>query len=287
MTTDHTTAPEPIGLATTHKKLPREALPHSHKFRMALGALFGMAVGALLVAVVVLANNNGAAAPKAGHWSAWAPADDGAVGSTEIATHIGPLYRLDKKAQLDTVTPLPVTQFSPSGVSTGSGPTVVVNTGGAVVSSSSLELLTGNIVAYNVCGLGASGKCDLAGTPSTYRMLLLRREALELALYTFKYISDSQNVVVVLPPSRPAKGSTAAPQTISVLFVRKELQPLLDVPLSQSLKTPPPAVAELPVWSQSDEATLVNEATGRGMFSSQVEKQQEGGKLLILSPLNS
>jgi hypothetical protein len=291
MTTEHATAGEPVALSSEHAKLPREAAPHRQKFRVALAMLSGIALVAIVIAIVVVANSNSASAPKAGHWSAWAPTDSGTKGALEIAGHIGPSYKLTSSKQLNAVTPLPVTQMSSSGTTTGSGPLIVVNTGGKVITSSSLELLNGNTVAYNICGLAATRKCELPGTPSTDRMLLMRREALELALYTFKYVGDSQNVLVVLPPAhsttKSSTGKSSPPVTDSVLFSRKELQPMLNLPLSESLQTDPPTVPDLPSWSQTDEATLVGEFTQHGIFTSQVEAQQTGGRLLVLSPVTS
>jgi hypothetical protein len=284
MTTDRTTTPEPVSLATSHKHLPREALPHSQKFRVALAALGGIAAAAIVIAVVVLVNSNGSSAAKAGHWSSWAPSDDGNTGITQIARHVAAGYRQSESNQLDVATPLPVSQLNSSGTTTGSGPLVVVKTGGKT--SSSLAPLNGTTVAYDICGRATTAKCGLAGKPSANRLLLMRREALELALYTFKYIGDSQNVVVVLPPGRATtKGASAAPVTVSVLFVRKELQPQLDIPLSGSLQTPPPTVPDLASWVQTQEAQFVNGITTPGLCSAQLESEQVVGKLLVLSPL--
>ena len=75
-------------------------------------------------------------------------------------------------------------------------------------SSSAVSLLNGNTIAYNLCGIGGKNCAIGIGTPSSARLLLLRREALELALYTFKYVHGVENVVAILPPgplgSRPA-----------------------------------------------------------------------------------
>jgi len=66
--------------------------------------------------------------------------------------------------------------------------------------SSQVRLLGGNTVAYNLCGIGGKNCSIGTGAPSTDRLLLLRREALELALYTFKYLGGTDNVLAVLPP---------------------------------------------------------------------------------------
>ena len=75
-------------------------------------------------------------------------------------------------------------------------------------SSSAVSLLSGNTIAYNLCGIGGKNCAIGIGTPSSARLLLLRREALELALYTFKYVHGVQNVVAILPPGRSAQTST-------------------------------------------------------------------------------
>src|ERR1700743_2387440 len=115
MTTEHATAGEPVSLTTTPDKLPREAPPHSQKFRVALAMLSGIGLAAIVIAVVVLANSNSASAPKAGQWSAWAPSDSDSKGVVEIAGHVGPSYKLTSSQTLNAVTPLPLTQMSSSG----------------------------------------------------------------------------------------------------------------------------------------------------------------------------
>ena len=42
---------------------------------------------------------------------------------------------------------------------------------------------------------------DHEGTPTSERFLLLRRQALELSLYTFKYVDDVDSVLVFMPPT--------------------------------------------------------------------------------------
>jgi hypothetical protein len=142
-------------------------------------------------------------------------------------------------------------------------------------------------VAYNICGLGPKD-CELPGTATINRMLLLRREALELALYTFKY-TNASNVVAVLPPghSITTNGTPGAKVTVATLFERSELAPFLKTPLSKTLSDYPLDISELGLWSKTTEAELVQEVTADGLFSSQVEAQQEGGTLIVLNPLPS
>jgi len=287
-------APAQTSSARKHK---RARVPHGDRFRVALATLVGIAVGAIAIAVaVVIANHGTNGGGKTAAWSSWSPSTSGHSGVTEIADHIAPYYRMTAAQQLDVVTPLALTNPNASGTISGSGLVVAVNTGSA--SSQNLSLLSGHTVAYNVCGIGSSN-CALPGTPSTSRLLLLRREALELALYTFKYISGTDNVIAVLPPgktetssklsSNASKGShavpTSKPVTIAVLFVKPELQPWLSTPISKTLSQFPPDVSQLPLWSQTNEAGLVDQVTARGLFSSSIESQQGGGNLMVLQSL--
>jgi hypothetical protein len=164
--------------------------------------------------------------------------------------------------------------------------------------SSQVSLLGGNTIAYNLCGEGGKDCAIGVGKPSTNRLLLLRREALELALYTFKYISGTQNVVAILPPGHTqdttstlskklptSNGSQSAtkPVDIAVLFVRQEMSPLLNHPLSQILpEQSPPTVDQM---ASAPEAGLVDQITARGLFSEQLQQAQDGSGLIVLNPL--
>ena len=292
MTTDNPASSEhvpagggPPALSSGTQNLPRVEHPQAPSFRLAMAVLVGIAVAAIAIAVVVAARGGGRATlASSANWSSWTPDNSGSTGVAEIAQHVSPYYRLSVAQQLDVITPIQLAETTAAGTTTGSGLTVAVNESNS--GKPSLGLLNGKTVAYNICGLGATG-CELAGTPSIARMLLLRREALELALYTFRYISGSQNVVVVLPPGHTVTSSGANTKgvTVTLLFVRRELQPLLNVPLARTLQQYPPVVSQLSLWSKGGEAGLVDQVTAHWLFSSQVESQQEGGNLLVLTPL--
>jgi hypothetical protein len=270
----------------------RGGSPHADKFRIAIAALIGVAVGAIAIAAVILASNT--ARVSTPPWSAWSPTSGGTAAATEIADHLAPFYRQSSATQLDVVTVINIANPSATGTVTGNGLEVAVDTGS---SAGSLSLLGGHTIAYDLCGIGGSN-CAVGGTPSSSRLLLLRREAFELALYTFKYIDTADNVVAVLPPGRTEVASTLSktppaanakassePVDIAVLFDRQELQPLLDVPLSHTLAEFPPAVPELSLWIKTEEAGLVDQVTERGLFSEHIESVQDGSNLLVLDPL--
>src|SRR5579884_3862894 len=290
-------SPIPAAMGIAGRSTPRrDGLPYAHKFRAALAMLIGFAVGAIAVAIVILASgsSHGPSVP----WSSWRPSDGGTLGATEIADHIAPLYRISAVDQLAVVTVVNVA--SPSAATAATTPT---GSGGLEVavrpdpSSSAVSLLGGNTIAYNLCGIGGSDCAIGVGTPSTQRLLLLRREALELALYTFKYIAGVDNVVAILPPghteqtstltSKPptsgARSSNTTPVDIAVLFVREELAPWLQQPITSTLPEQfPPTVDQM---AAAPEAGLVDQITARGLFSEHIEQAQDGSSLIVLDPL--
>jgi hypothetical protein len=276
----------------------RAASPHAHKFRAATALLAGFALGALAVAGAILASGRGHS--SSGPWSAWRPPDSGIQGATEIADHIAPLYRISDTDQLSVVTVVNLANANAVAAAAQSSGTTSAPPSGLEVavrpssSSSQVSLLTGNTIAYNLCGIGGSNCAIGVGTASTARLLLLRREALELALYTFKYISGTDNVVAILPPGytttactglcpKPNQRAVTKPTDVALLFLHDELQPWLSQPLADTFPEQfPPTVAQI---SSAPEAGLVDQITARGMFSESIEAAQDGSNLIVLNPL--
>jgi hypothetical protein len=223
-----------------------------------------------------------------GQWSAWQPQDDGLQGAQEIADFVSPYYRASPAYQLAVVTAM--------NLADPSNPLEVVvpssNAPGGVAA-----LPPKSTIAYNLCGLGSKDCSIGVGTPSSDRLLLLRREALELALYTFKYLGGVHTVMAILPPghtqsssrlsAKPPTGSQVSsnntkPVDLALAFDRKELQPWLDRPLRDTLPEPlPPGVQEM---SRAPEAELVSVITAHGLFTERTEQAQDGSTLLVLSP---
>jgi hypothetical protein len=272
-----------------------ETAPHMHRFRAAIATLVGIAIGAVAVALVVIASGSGATHEQ--QWSSWSPSDSGTLGAREIADHVAPFYRISPVDQLDVVTVVNLSTAPASATTTssssGGGLQVAVRSD---PSSSQVSLLGGHTIAYNLCGIGSSNCSISVGKASPDRLLLLRREALELALYTFKYISGVQNVVAILPPGHTVQGCTGIcpnphvkaavkPVDIALLFVRAELKPWLTQPLTATFPERfPPSVGDLTVWKQTPEAGLVAQITERGLFSEKLVQAQDGSNLIVLDP---
>ena len=281
--------------------------PHTHRFRTATAVLVGCAIGAILIAVTVaVSSSTSPRSPSASGqaWSSFAPAQSGALGARDIADYVAPAYRINPLNQLSVVTVVNLESASAaaaaaSAATNGTASVPSASPSGLQVAvhpsptSSAVSLLPGNTIGYDLCGIGKN--CAIsAGTPSSSRLLLLRREALELALYTFHYLRSVQYVVAILPPGHAQPRSTLSqrmptttpsskPLNIAVLFVRAELRRLLAVPLAKTLpETVPPTVSQMP---NAPEAPLVTALTGQGLFSEQLQQAQDGSDLIVLDPL--
>lgn len=272
-----------IGFSRRRGAVRPEPSPHSRKFVAAIAALTGIGAGAIVIALAILLS--GTSGGPAAAWSAWSPPDNGLAGERDIADQVAPFYRASPSTQLTVVT------VENSSSSSSSGLQIAVRD----PSTGALAAVSGTSAVYNLCGLGSN--CAIAtGSPSQARSLLLRREALELALYTLKYIPSIDNVVAILPPGfsvvtsqltakppAPGKTTTTTPVNTAVVFQRQSLQRFLQHPLNQTLPEQlPPTVAQM---SSAPEAELVSVITGQALFQHQIIQAQDGSSVLVLDPL--
>jgi hypothetical protein len=254
------------------------------RFHWVVAGLF--AVGAAsLVAAVALSASSTRVSTVGGNWSAWRPPDTGLSGAQEIADFVAPYYRASPANQLAVITAV--------NLNNPSNP-LQVAVPASTSSGSLVPLPASSSIVYNLCGV-ASKDCSIGvGAPSSNRLLLLRREALELALYTFKYLGGIQSVVAILPPGHTVQGCTgicAKPQEktttktvdMALAFDRAELAPWLSHPLRSTLPEElPPTVTQMP---SAPEAELVSIITAHGLFSEQTQQSQAGSTVIALSPM--
>jgi hypothetical protein len=230
------------------------------RFSLAYALLTLVAVAGVGMLVVVLTRPGGVRAPE---WSKFEPTGSPIARVRQIATQVSSEYRAANGRKLVTVLPGPLqaTRF----LQTDSGPVSVEVPISALavqpdVSTGKHEegdyttFSADSTVAYQMCGFGSSEQnCGIAaGKPSVRRGRLLRREALELALYTLKSVPGTDAVLTYLPP--PAN---QAPPT-SVLVARKDVQQNLDHPLARTL-TPEKKVVlgqKLPDGARVDKLTI-------------------------------
>ena len=201
----------------------------SYRFRFGMiYILLAALVGAGLGAFVVLASRP--APPQEAAWSSWRPEGRANGYPVEIAEHVGAQYRLPSGKQLVGVLagPAEVQELPIRAV-------VIQHDASTPTKEDDVEVIeVGNSVMYNLCGVGQ--KCSIAeGQPSQERARLLRREALELALYTFKYVEDVDSVITLLPFNL-GDPSTEEDDTSTALFLeKKNFSRELSAPLTKTL----------------------------------------------------
>lgn len=241
---------------------------------VALALVAGVGIGAL---VVLVARPDAAPSPK---WSAWEPSGSDSARTKQIADRVAKGYRLDNGQQLVIALSGPPTVTAGGTGGTGDIPVRAIavrpdtSTGQAEENDISIIGAEGSH-QYILCGLGTN--CSIAsGQPSEERHALLRREAVELALYTFKYVPSIDNVTVFLPP-RP---DGAAPPN-AVFLRRSDLKQELGDPLPKTLEPTTPTMSQL----TGRELGTINRLTRPHLYQYEYQQAQDGSAVLVLSPV--
>ena len=277
MATDLTsgdTAPEPVAAPA-----PAPVAPHAgpllvpqRPHRLRFGLIYG-GLGAILVlaiaGVAIFASRSISPGPK---WSAWKPSGGGLGATKQIAEHVSTSYRLPTGEQL-----VDVIAKEPS-VSPASSVTIPIHylavRGTKGRGDQIYTVSSSDSIMYSLCGLGTS--CSIAkGKASVERGRLVRREILELALYTFKYVGGIKNVIAFMPP-QPG----ASPKY--VVYLRKDD---LKIPLKQPLLKTLAAKTPLPKTIPANEVTAIDSVTESRVFSFSLSQAQQGDAILVLAPL--
>jgi hypothetical protein len=208
--------------------------PHAARFQFVYGVLIGVGVAALAAAVLAFSGHDKSQTLALSNWSAWRPTAGAGDPIQQIIDHVAPEYRLASGHEAVAVT---------GGPSEIQGIPLVVALRSDPAHNGDVSILDNqNVVLYRMCGLGKD--CSIAeGKPSVERGLLLRREALEMALYTFNYVKDIDAVTVLFPPARDAK--THKLSHIALLFRPQDVQPSLQNPLTDTLPGPTPNMRNL------------------------------------------
>jgi hypothetical protein len=188
-----------------------------------LGALVGTGIGVF----VVLLERKGPTPPPP--WSSWRPAASStAMQAKEIANHVGRAYRLPSGHRLDHVV------IGPPGRAQGNLRAIGIPKVVQPKTLGDFDLFQQPSMIYVLCGGGRNCKIK-AGKASVERGTVLRREALELALYTFEYSHPVEHVVVFFPP-----GPGQTKLTSALFFHRGDLAAELERPLHKTLPHAPP-----------------------------------------------
>lgn len=249
------------------------ARPYRRRFAIGVGALGLAAAAAVGGSVFALTSTHRPADPTA--WSTWRPTASDQDGLDQIARHVAGEYRFTNGKRL-------------VGITAGLGDTLGVPLRPAVFvakpGSRDGDIpggvpQAGTTVFYRFCGSAAA--CALAGTPSPRRLSLIRRQALEVALYTMHYNRDVDSVLVLLPPVTVVGDATTTPPDLGLYFRRAQLRDQLRAPLARTLSKAVPT----PETITPRETKRVGELTEPRSFAVISRQLNDGTPVLLLDRL--
>jgi len=227
--------------------------------------------GAALAAFVILVARPGDTPPP--EWSAFHPSGSDDARIKQIANQISQRYRLENGNQIvvaiggkPTVDQIPVSVVA-----------IRPDTSTGEAEESDIKTLPGSdTVQYTLCGLGT--RCTIPyGTPSNARGVLLTREAIELSLYTFRYLDSVKAVAVFLPPVKEGKKLYAPP----VLLLRRgEVSPELHRPIASTFSSQTPGIGAL----TAGETDTINRLAIPNLYTHDYQQASDGTAILVLTP---
>jgi hypothetical protein len=243
------------------------------RFAVLYVVLAAIAGAALATTVILVGRGSPAPAPP---WSEWQPEGSAERRVAQIADHVARPYRLPSGNQLVSAVGGP-----PSAPLNGAlvrmrfilvGP----QTARGQQEADDVRAVDANgAVSYVLCGVGGRSCAIGEGPPSAERQALLRREALELALYTFKYVDDVSSIVVLLPQDNPQLPPTA------VFLERSNVSAELSKPLEETLTAPiVPDIGGI----AADELSTIDRLTRPHLYSYQYDVAQDGSPMMVLTP---
>jgi hypothetical protein len=250
-----------------------------YKLRFALlyGGLVLVGIAAVVGLIVLVAKPSSGGSVSAKGWSDWKP-DHGTTSqmATQIAQHVAREYKLNKSGA-----PLLAVVAGPPQVTSGTHNISVSNIAvkKAPSKAAGIEIVpSASTWKEQLCGIGGQGCSIPSGKPTEMRGRLVRREALEIALYTFKFVPAIKSIVAFMPPPAGSPPST-------LLYLQKEnLTKQLDQPLSKTLPlTKPP----LPTNPDAKEAGTIDKLTLPAVYSYNYQQLQDASALLVLNPFQT
>jgi hypothetical protein len=244
--------------------------PHWRRFLVVYGVL-GAVLALAVVGIVVYAGRSISPSPA---WSSWHPSGGGLGAAKQIAQTVGKEYRLPDGSQLVDVIAKPPSVSGGTSTSGGQVPihyfAIHYSTGGDQI----YPVSSSDSVMFQLCGLGPS--CSIAtGKPSVARGTLVRREVLELALYTFKYVGGIKSIVAFMPPS------SGSAQQYAVFLQKNDLKPQLKTPLTQTLSSKTPLPSGIP----AREVHVIDATTESRVYTFGLSQAQTGDLVLVFKPL--
>jgi hypothetical protein len=270
-------APAPTATDSPVPAVGKPAGRYNLRFGLLYGGLAVVLVAAVAGFVVLIANlddssSSNSSSVSGKSWSPWKPpSGTPAVMARAIAKHVANEYKLNKKGTqlVAVVSGRPSVTADTHKISIS---TITVNQAGGddVVPTSSTW-------SEQLCGLGTACSID-TGQATEDRGRLVRREALEVALYTFKFVPTINSIVAFMPPP-PGK-----PPTTLMYLQKDDFAKQLSQPLSATL---PLATPPLPTSPDPTEKAAIDKLTLPMVYTFKVQQLQDASAVLILNPFKS
>jgi hypothetical protein len=195
------------------------------------------------------------------------PTQSGELGAKEIARHVGLKYRQSDGAPLTAVIgERPNFQGQPLSF-------YLIRPHDAQDPDKDIAIFpVGNGIMYAMCGFGRN--CATPTTQTPEDALLLRREALELTLNTFKSDSAVDTVTTLLPPLQQG--------TLAIIFKRSDLDPWVHRPLSGLLSG---KSTLKPGDVKSEEAQRIDSVSAGSLYTYDAVQGPDGNAYFRLDPI--
>ena len=238
-----------------------------------LGLVALAAIGALVWAV-------GLEREETRPWSAWQPAAEGEARLWEIADHVGAGYAdAQGRPIVQLLAAPPYVQIpTDQGLQRIQVDGVIVKGRASDRSDARAGVFRdGAAFMYVLCSTG--GNCDLTTEQNQDPNLglVLQREILELALYTFKYDPRVEQLLFFLPPFRTRNEKNEVQRIETVVYLeRDDVAAALARPIDDTLSGSPGQTV-----SESELDTIVSTVRTR-LFTFDVEQAPQGLTILTL-----
>ena len=231
---------------------------HSPRFQFLLGALLGVAVGAI-GATLVLASGEGPSTGP-GAWSQWQPATSPGDGPSRSPTTS--LARTASRA---------ATARGRTAAPEGRGVPRPLPANSAVATQDTTKIgIIRTTALYRLCGLGS--RCSIGrGKPSAQRACCCaaRRSSWRCT----RSATSASPVVALLPPAPGQRPQNA------VFFQRSEFKKVLDHPIDQVLPSPPPSIVGL---TDTPQGKLMSTVTAPSVYCFSFQQAQDLSAFLVL-----
>jgi hypothetical protein len=247
------------------------------RFAVLYGGLVVIGIAAIVGLVFLVAKPGSGSGVSAKGWSTWRP-DHGTTSqmAAQIAQHVAREYKLNRAGA-----PLLGVVAGPPQVTSGTHNIAVSNIAvkQTPASAAGIDIIpSAGTWKEQLCGIGGAGCSIPTGKPTEVRGRLVRREALEIALYTFKFVPSIKSIVAFMPPPAGSPPST-------VLYLQKQnLTKQLDQPLAKTLPLERPP---LPTVPDTKEAATIDKLTLPAIYSYNYQQLQDASALLVLNPFQT